>query len=71
MILSISEAAERLGATANEVIDAAGLTLGELESAAEQCGLFPERYPEAPVLPESRLDLIVSRIADARLALML
>ena len=70
MIISINDAAERLGATADEVIDAAGLTLGELEYAAEQCGMFPERYREAPILPESRVESLVSRIADARLDLM-
>lgn len=56
MILSISDAARRLDATPNEVIDAAGLTLGELEQAAQQCGLIPERCHEAPILPEETVD---------------
>lgn len=67
MILSISEAANRLGATVDEVIDAAGLTLGELELAAEQCGLFPERYREVPVLSESTVAALAGRIVDSRL----
>jgi hypothetical protein len=67
MILSISEAAHRLDATPDEVIDAAGLTLGELEQAAQQCGLFPERYHEAPILSESDVDALVGKIMDSRL----
>lgn len=56
MILSISDAARRLDATPDEVIDAAGLTLGELEQAAQQCGLIPERCHEAPILPTETVD---------------
>lgn len=67
MIISISDAARRLGASIDEVIDAAGLTLGELELAAEQCGLIPERYREAPILSESGIEVLAGRIADSRL----
>lgn len=69
MILSVSEAARRLGATADEVVEAAGLTLGELEHAAQQCGLLPERYREAPILDEHNLNTLIDRISEARLAL--
>lgn len=67
MILSISEAAGRLGATTDEIIDAAGLTLGELEHAAERCGLIPERYREAPILDASDVESLADRITDSRL----
>lgn len=57
MILSISEAARRLDASVDEVIEAAGLTLGEeIEQAAQQCGLIPERCHEAPILPTETVD---------------
>ena len=67
MIISISDAARRLGASIDEVIDAAGLTLGELELAAEQCGLIPERYREAPILSESTVAALADRITGSRL----
>jgi hypothetical protein len=69
MILSIREAAHRLDATPDEVIDAAGLTLGELEHAAQQCGFFPERYHEAPILDETTVASLVGRITNNRLSL--
>jgi hypothetical protein len=62
MILSISEAAQRLDASVDEVIDAAGLTLGEIEQAAQQCGLIPERCYEAPILPIETVDGLSSRL---------
>ena len=67
MILSVSEAAQRLNANTDEVIDAAGLTLGELEHAASRCGLIPERYREAPILSESTVAALAGRIVDSRL----
>jgi hypothetical protein len=69
MNLSIGEVAHRLGATTDEVLDAAGLTLGELELATEGCGLLPERYRETPVLPEGALKVIAERINSGRLGL--
>jgi hypothetical protein len=69
MILSISEAAHRLHATTDEVIDAAGLTLGELEAAAHDCGLLPWRYREAPILDETAVASLVGRITNNRLSL--
>ena len=56
MILSISEAARRLHASVDEVIDAAGLTLSDIEHATQQCGLIPERCYDAPILPEGIVD---------------
>jgi len=67
MILSVSEAADGLGATTDEIMDAAGLTLGELELAAERCGLIPERYREAPILSEAVVASLADRITDSRL----
>lgn len=61
-MLSISEAAQRLDASVDEVIDAAGLTLGELEQAAQQCGLIPERCYEAPILPADFVEVLAGRI---------
>ena len=67
MILSISEAADRLGATTDEIIDAAGLTLGELEAAALDCSLLPWRYREAPILSEAVVASLADRITVSRL----
>lgn len=67
MMLSVGEAADRLGASTDEIIDAAGLTLGELEHAAGECGLIPERYREVPILSESAVAVLAGRIVDSRL----
>lgn len=70
MILSVSEVAQHLKATTDEVIAAVGFTLGELELAAEGCGLLPERYREAPVLPDHMLPTIAERVDAGRLAFL-
>lgn len=62
MILSVIDVARRLGATVDEVIDAAGLTLGEIELATQQCGFIPERCYEAPILPEETVDQLGDRL---------
>ncbi|MGV9870569.1 hypothetical protein [Rhodococcus koreensis] len=61
-IYSVNQVADMLGATAGDVIDAAGLTLGELEHAAGQHGLSATRYREVPVIEERHLEVIATRL---------
>jgi hypothetical protein len=62
--LSINQAAYRLGVAPAEVMDAAGLTLGELEYAAERDGLDACQYRQVPALRESDLAVIAAGIAS-------
>ncbi|WP_009477414.1 hypothetical protein [Rhodococcus sp. JVH1] len=61
-LVSINQAASRLGVAPAEIVDASGLTLGELEHAAEQDGLDACQYRQVPVLSKSDLDVIAQRI---------
>jgi hypothetical protein len=60
--LTVNQAANLLGVTADDVIDAAGLTLGELELAAEQDGLCATRHRDVPVLTERDVSVIAARL---------
>ena len=62
--LSINDVAFQLSIAPAEVIDASGLTLGELEHAAELDGLDACLYRQVPVLREGDLALIASRVAS-------
>ncbi|RZL82355.1 MAG: hypothetical protein EOP32_11935 [Rhodococcus sp. (in: high G+C Gram-positive bacteria)] len=62
-LVSVSDAVRVFGATTEMIIDAAGLTLGELEHAAAEYGLIPERFLEVPILRESDLKAIAHRIS--------
>ncbi|MGV9864552.1 hypothetical protein [Rhodococcus koreensis] len=59
---SVNQVADLLGVTANDVIDAAGLTLGELEHAAEQHGFCATCYREVPVITEREVQIITTRL---------
>ncbi|MDF3305597.1 hypothetical protein P3H15_11255 [Rhodococcus sp. T2V] len=61
-LISVNTAAHRLDVHPDDVIDAAGLTLGELEHAAEQHGLSAHSYREVPVLTEHDVDVITARL---------
>ncbi|KXF54640.1 hypothetical protein AXA44_40530 [Rhodococcus sp. SC4] len=59
---TINQAADLLGVSPEEVIDAAGLTLGELELGAVEIGLSVTDYRNVPVLQEQDLAVIASRL---------
>ncbi|QSE88914.1 hypothetical protein JWS13_10000 [Rhodococcus pseudokoreensis] len=59
---TINQAADLLGADTSEVIDAAGLTLGELELGAVEIGLSVTDYRNVPVLRQRDLEVIASRL---------
>ncbi|QYB05403.1 hypothetical protein I1A62_13540 [Rhodococcus sp. USK10] len=61
-LYSVNQVADRLGVTADAVIDAAGLTLGELEHAAEQHGFCATNYRDVSVLTEHEVDVITARL---------
>jgi hypothetical protein len=59
---TINQAADLLGADTADVIDAAGLTLGELELGAVEIGLSVTDYRNVPALREQDLEVIASRL---------
>ncbi|WP_342338670.1 MULTISPECIES: hypothetical protein [unclassified Rhodococcus (in: high G+C Gram-positive bacteria)] len=59
---TINQAADLLGADTADVIDAAGLTLGELELGAVEIGLSVTDYRNVPVLRKQDLAVIASRL---------
>jgi hypothetical protein len=63
-LTSVNQAADLLRATADDVIDAAGLTLGELEHAAAQAGYCTTCYRMVPVLTDSDLRTIAARLSQ-------
>ncbi|MDF3307852.1 hypothetical protein P3H15_22780 [Rhodococcus sp. T2V] len=60
--LSLNDAANRLGVTPAEVMDAAGLTLGELEHFAELDGFDAYQYRQVPVLTDHDMNAITARL---------
>ncbi|WAM13947.1 hypothetical protein [Rhodococcus sp. JS3073] len=60
---SVSDVAEHLSVTADDVINAAGLTLGELEHAAEQHGFCVTCYRLVPVLSDREVQIITARLS--------
>ena len=66
-MLSVHAAAQYLGATIAEVMDAATITLGEAQDAAIAVGLDPHTgYLAVPLVPEGILDELARRIDAAR-----
>ncbi|MDV6246886.1 hypothetical protein [Rhodococcus opacus] len=59
---TINETADILGVDAADVIDAAGLTLGELEADAIETGLGVHRHRDVPVLTERDLETVTRRL---------
>ncbi|WP_213572612.1 hypothetical protein [Rhodococcus sp. USK13] len=59
---SINQVADLLNVTPNEVMDASGLTLGELEHHAELDGYDPSQYRQIAVLTDSDLQVITDRL---------
>ncbi|EKT81844.1 hypothetical protein WSS_A15169 [Rhodococcus opacus M213] len=59
---TINQAADLLGADTDDVIDSAGLTLGELELGAVEIGLSVTDYRNVPVLRAHELAVIASRL---------
>ncbi|MBA8958193.1 hypothetical protein JOJ86_001484 [Rhodococcus percolatus] len=60
--LSVNQAASTLGVTPDEVMDASGVTLGELEHAAELAGLDAYQYRQVPALTTHDLEVIAGRL---------
>ena len=61
--ISINQAAAHLRVTPDQVIDAAGLTLGELEHLAELDGYDTCQYRQVPVLTDHDLQRIADRLS--------
>lgn len=61
-LVSVNQAAAQLGVTSSEVIDAAGLTLGELEHAAVIDGFDASQYRQVPAIDANHLEVIATRL---------
>ncbi|KAF0964656.1 hypothetical protein [Rhodococcus sp. T7] len=59
---TVNQAADLLGVSPEEAIDAAGLTLGELELGAVEIGLSVTDFRNVPVLRQQDLRVIASRL---------
>lgn len=55
-----------LGATCDEIINASGWTLGELETAALMAGCLREEYRRIPMFSDAHVDQLRRRILDER-----
>ncbi|MCW3471043.1 hypothetical protein OMK68_15540 [Rhodococcus pyridinivorans] len=55
-----------LGATCEEIIDASGWTLGELEAAAVRAGRLREEYRRIPMFSDEDVDRLRRRILAER-----
>ncbi|GAF47369.1 hypothetical protein [Rhodococcus wratislaviensis] len=60
---SINQAAALLHVTPAEILDASGLTLGELEHLAELDGYDPCQYRQVPVLTDHDMQRIADRLS--------
>ncbi|RZL82297.1 MAG: hypothetical protein EOP32_11965 [Rhodococcus sp. (in: high G+C Gram-positive bacteria)] len=61
---SVNQVADHLGVTADDIIDAAGFTLGELEHAAEQHGYCASCYRQVPVISDREVQIITTRLSS-------
>ncbi|MFD6860739.1 hypothetical protein ACFWCF_25800 [Rhodococcus sp. NPDC060090] len=55
-----------LGATCDEIINASGWTLGELEAAAIRTGRLREEYRRIPMFSDKHIDELHDRILAER-----
>lgn len=65
-IIEVEVLLSDLGATCDEIINASGWTLGELEAAAVRSGRLREEYRRIPMFSDAHVDQLRRRILAER-----
>ena len=65
-IIEVEVLLSNLGATCDEIINASGWTLGELETAAIRAGRLREEYRRIPMFSDAHVDQLRRRILAER-----